>query len=220
MLINACHGKTSTNGGLSVFELRKQLIDQFQPNIEEINKAANRKALEALCLKLLKTQAKIPVEVKPKITVKQKTPAKVEQPQENELRNACQGKNGLNGGLNVPEFRKQLIKKFPPNIEEINKATNRKALEALCLKLLKTSEIHVKQKTPVKVEAKIPVKQETPAKVEQTQENELRNACQGKNGLNGGLNVPEFRKQLIKKFPPNIEEINKATNRRALEALF
>jgi hypothetical protein len=75
------------------------------------------------------------------------------------LSNACNGKTFTNGGLNAPEFKTRLMKKFPDHIEEIKKLTDRKSLEIVCLKLLSALKQPIKAQPP-----KIPIKVNPPMK--------------------------------------------------------
>jgi hypothetical protein len=48
---------------------------------------------------------------------------------------ACEGKTAKNGGLNLPEFRKQLMARYPTHSAQI-KTMNRSDLNELCRQLL------------------------------------------------------------------------------------
>jgi hypothetical protein len=50
----------------------------------------------------------------------------------NSLRLACQGKSKSQGGLNLPEFKLQLIVLFPHLRDYINSITNRLDLVRIC----------------------------------------------------------------------------------------
>ncbi len=70
------------------------------------------------------------------------------------LVNACNGKTKGNGGLNLPEFRSQLSKKYPSQSDTIKNA-KRKELQSLCKRLLK--DVPVKKRVtfaPKKVSLK------------------------------------------------------------------
>ena len=54
------------------------------------------------------------------------------------LLNACQGKTASQGGLNVPEMKKQLGDLFPEKAAEIKSARTRDDLNKICVELSKT----------------------------------------------------------------------------------
>ena len=55
------------------------------------------------------------------------------------LVNACNGKTFFQGGLNLTQFKVQLINQFPNNAEQIKELNHRKDLQSVCLKLLESA---------------------------------------------------------------------------------
>ena len=55
------------------------------------------------------------------------------------LVNACNGKTLFQGGLNLTQFKAQLMNQFPNNAEQIKKLTKRTDLQSLCFKLLESA---------------------------------------------------------------------------------
>ena len=109
-LTRACQGTGPTGGGLSIKDLRSELIKRYPDKEDVINKTKRKDLEKQFCHEILSpTKVKL-VQIKlPKLTADQKV----------ELLNASKGKTAKTGGLNMDNFRSYMIAKYPDRRDEI-----------------------------------------------------------------------------------------------------